>query len=108
MRKKWQLAAFAVVVVACSWSARAEDATESAKPEARPEEEYKPPPGYRTRKRGDKVIYCKKEQVRESRLMTEKCYDQQQLRELLFSIEQQRNEIDQRRRICPSPTTCGA
>lgn len=102
----------AVVLAACSWSAGAEDATESAKPEtkaeAEPEGEFKPPPGYRTRKRGDKVIYCKKEQVRESRLMTEKCYDQVQLREMLLSIEQQRNEIDQRRRICPSPTTCGA
>jgi len=108
MRDRWQLAAVAVAVALCSWGAGADDTTESTKPDAKPEEEFKPPPGFRTRKRGDKVIYCKKEQLRESRLMTEKCYDQAQLRELLFSIEQQRNEIDQRRRICPTPATCGA
>ena len=98
----------AAVLAACSWSAGAEDATESAKPEAKPESEFKPPPGYRTRKRGDKVVYCKKVTIPESRLMTEKCYDRIQLREIELLMQQQRNEIDQRRRICPSPTTCGA
>lgn len=108
MRDKWQMAALAVVVAVCSWGAGADDTTESAKPEAKPESEFKPPPGYRTRKRGDKVVYCKKVSIPESRLMTEKCYDQVQLREIELQMEQQRNEIDQRRRICPTPATCGA
>ena len=108
MRDNWRLAALAVILALCSGGAGAADTTESARPEAKSESEFKPPPGYRTRKRGDKVIYCKKEQMRESRLKTEKCYDQLQLREIEMLNELQRNEIDQRRRICPSPTTCGA
>ena len=108
MRNMWRLTALAVVLAACSWGVGAEDTTDSATPEAKPESDFKPPPGYRARKRGDKLVYCKKEQMRESRLKTEKCYDQVQLRELEMLNELQRNEIDQRRRICPSPTTCGA
>lgn len=107
MGDKWKVAAVAVVAAVCSWGAGAADTTESAKPESKPKSEYRPPPGYRTRKRGDKVVYCKKVSIPDSRLMTEKCYDQTQLREIELLMEQQRNEIDQRRRICPSPTTCG-
>ena len=106
MRNLWQLAAVAVVGAVCSGAAVAGETAESAKPEARRESHFKPPPGYRTRKRGDKVVYCKKVSIPESRLMTEKCYDEVQLREIELSMEQQRNELDQRRRICPSPTTC--
>ena len=106
MRDLWQLAAVAVVVAVCAGGAGADEATESAKPVAKPESDYRPPPGYKTRKRGDKVVYCKKVSIPESRLMTEKCYDEVQLREIELLMEQQRNELDQRRRICPSPTSC--
>ena len=107
MRDKWQLAAVAVVVAVCSWDAGADDSTESAKPESRRESEYKPPPGYRTRKRGDKVVYCKKISIPDSRLMTEKCYDEMQLRDIELQMEQQRDDLEQRRRLCTTPTSCG-
>jgi len=108
VRDNWQFALAAVVVAACSWGvAGADDKTESGEPEAKREREYKPPPGYRTRKRGDKVVYCKKESIPESRLMAEKCYSEIQIKELEAIREAERREMDQRRRICPSPTACG-
>ncbi len=106
MRDKWQLAAVAVVVAVCTWGAGADETTESAKPAAKPESDYRPPPGYKTRKRGDKVVYCKKVSIPDSRLMTEKCYDEIQLRDIELQMEQQRDDLEQRRRICPSPTAC--
>lgn len=57
MRDQWQAAAAAVVVASCAWGvAGAEETTESGKPLASRKSQYKPPPGYWTRKRGDKVI----------------------------------------------------
>ena len=74
---------------------------------ARAEPEFKPPPGYRTRKRGDKVVYCRKELVEGTRFTKDRCYDKVQLKEIESLMEQQRREMDQRRRICPQPTACG-
>jgi hypothetical protein len=71
------------------------------------EPEFKPPPGYKTRKRGDKVVYCRKELVEGTRFTKDKCYDRVQLKEIEALMEQQRREMDQRRRICPQPTACG-
>lgn len=88
-------------------TAASETPDTASKPEGRPKREYRPPPGYRTRTRGDKVVYCKKVSIPESRLTAEKCYDETQLREIESLMEQQRREIDQRRRICPQPTACG-
>ena len=74
---------------------------------ARAEPEFKPPPGYKTRKRGDKVVYCRKELVEGTRFTKDRCYDKVQLKEIESLMEQQRREMDQRRRICPQPTACG-
>jgi hypothetical protein len=71
---------------------------------ARPEPEFKPPPGYRTRKRGDKVVYCRKELIEGTRFTQEQCYDKVRLKEIESLMDQQRREIDQRRRICAACT----
>lgn len=76
-------------------------------PAATSDREYKPPPEFRTRKRGDKVVYCQKTSIEGSRLKAEKCYDEIRLRELLMQRELERRELEQRRRICPSPAACG-
>jgi hypothetical protein len=74
---------------------------------AKAEPEFKPPPGYKTRKRGDKVVYCRKELVEGTRFTKDRCYDRVQLKEIESLMEQQRREMDQRRRICPQPAACG-
>jgi hypothetical protein len=51
-----------------------------AKAEAAPE--FKPPPGFRTRKRGDLVLYCRREAVLGTRFPVEKCYDEAGVRAL--------------------------
>lgn len=77
-------------------------------PEAANEEsEFKPPAGYKSKKRGDKVVFCRKELVEGTRFTKDKCYDKVQLKEIEALMEQQRREMDQRRRICPQPTACG-
>jgi hypothetical protein len=102
VRRGSQLAGLAILIGALITGIAASEGSDApGKPEAKPKREYKPPPGYRTRTRGDKVVYCKKVSIPESRLMTEKCYDEIRLREIESLMEQQRREIDQRRRILP-------
>jgi hypothetical protein len=45
--------------------------------------EFKPPPGFRTRKLGSHILYCRKEVVLGTRFQSEKCYDQAGIRQLL-------------------------
>jgi hypothetical protein len=52
------------------------------KPDAEATGEFKPPPGFRAKKRGDVTVYCRKEAVLGSRFSAEKCYDQAGIREL--------------------------
>jgi hypothetical protein len=49
----------------------------------------------------------RKELVKGTRFTKDKCYDKVRLREIESLTEQQRREMDQRRRICPPPTACG-
>lgn len=74
---------------------------------AKAEPEFKPPPGYKSKKRGDKVVWCLKELVEGTRFTNDKCNDKVQIKEIESLMEQQRREMDQRRRICPQPTVCG-
>ena len=70
------------------------------------EEEFKPPPGYLQKKRGDKVLYCKKNIETGSRFATEKCYDEAQIRDVELMREQNNRDFDQRRAICSNPGIC--
>ena len=46
--------------------------------------EFKPPPGFLTKKRGELVVYCKKDRETGTRFVTEKCLDEAQMREYLL------------------------
>jgi hypothetical protein len=70
------------------------------------EDEFKPPPGYLQKKRGDKVLYCKKSTETGSRFATEKCYDEAQIRDVELMKEQNNRDFDQRRAICSNPGIC--
>lgn len=87
--------------LACATEPAAQDKGEKAEPE------FKPPPGYKPKTRGDKVVYCRKELIEGTRFTKDRCYDKVQLKEIESLMEQQRREMDQRRRICPNPTACG-
>jgi hypothetical protein len=69
-------------------------------------EQFKPPPGFRTKKFGDKVVYCKKEAAIGTRFKTEQCFDENQLKDYLLAQQQQQAEIDRMRAVCATATVC--
>jgi len=82
----------------------AQEATEAAKAE----KEYEPPPGYKTRHRGNKTIYCRKAAEIGSRFPVEKCFSEEQLEIELQRIEAVKEDLERRRRICADQSLCGS
>ncbi len=73
---------------------------------AKAEKEYKPPPGYKTRHRGDKTIYCRKGTEIGSRFKVEKCFSKDQLKLELERIETEKEEFERSRRQCVTAKVC--
>jgi hypothetical protein len=82
-----------------------EPAAETVK--AKEEKEFRVPPGFRTKKRGKHVVYCRKEEVMGTRFQSEKCYDESGIREWLRAQVENQKQLDQMRRICGSQDACG-
>ena len=75
--------------------------------EAKPgDEALKPPPGFKTKKRGEIVLYCMKDSTVGTRFKTEKCYDEAQMRDYLLALEIQKRDIDRIRSTCSSASVC--
>jgi hypothetical protein len=66
------------------------------------EEEFKPPPGFKTRKRGELVLYCIKDSTVGTRFQTEKCYSEDQVRDYLIAQQENKRDIDRVRSTCSS------
>ena len=49
--------------------------------------EFKPPPGFKTMKRGNLVVYCQNDATAGSRFKTVKCYDEAGLRGYLLALD---------------------
>jgi hypothetical protein len=62
--------------------------------------EYEPPPGFVTKKRGNFLVYCKRDRETGSRFTTEKCFDETQMREYLLALEIQKRDLDRIRSTC--------
>lgn len=88
-------------------------ASDAAKPAAEPEPEAKKekklrlPPGFREKKRGKYVLYCKKDAPMGTRLKSEVCLSEEQLRDYLLALEQGKVDTDRTRAICSNPCFCG-
>jgi hypothetical protein len=72
------------------------------------EAEFTPPPGWHPKKRGKFIVYCRKQPQMGSRVPTETCYDETGIREMLRAQAEDREKVDQMRRICSSQAACGA
>jgi len=72
--------------------AQAKDAPET--------EEFKPPPGFKTKKRGELVLYCIKDTTVGTRFKTEKCYNEDQVRDYLIAQQENKRDIDRIRSTC--------
>lgn len=79
-------------------AAPAQAATEASAPKA----EFKPPPGFRTKKRGSKVMYCIKDSSVGTRFKSEKCYDEDGVRDYVLAREENKRDFDQARSTCSS------
>ena len=75
--------------------------------EAKEPEEFKVPAGYRAKKRGKKVVYCKKDMESGTRFAQERCYDEVQLKEIELAREEGNATFDQSRKICSNLEACG-
>lgn len=91
-------ATIAATLILCLGSAGSAYAEE---PPAKPEEsaEFKPPPGFRPKKRGDVVLYCRREAVLGTRFQAEKCYDQAGIRALRLA-DLEKTQMLERIRAC--------
>ena len=74
---------------------------ESSAAAGKKEEEFKPPHGFKIKKRGDEVLYCQRDATVGTRFKTEKCYNEEQLRTYMMVTEAQRRDVDRIK------TTCG-
>jgi hypothetical protein len=72
------------------------------------DEGYKPPPGFKTKTRGEITLYCMKDSTVGTRFKTEKCYDKDQMREYLLALEIQRRDIDRIRSTCATAASCAS
>ncbi len=72
------------------------------------EKEFKPPPGFYTKKRGALKVYCKKDSEIGSRFVTEKCLTEEQMHDYLLALEIQKQDVDRIRSTCGTAGACGA
>lgn len=75
--------------------------------EAKPPVEFKVPAGYRAKKRGKKMVYCKKDMESGTRFAQEKCYDEEQLQAMELVRAEEQAKIDQARKVCAVSNECG-
>lgn len=74
--------------------------------DAKEEEEFKPPPGYKTKKRGKITLYCIQDSTVGTRFKTEKCYDEAQMRDVILAREQNNRDFDRSRATCSNAAVC--
>ena len=76
--------------------------------EAKPEEPFKVPAGYQPKKRGKKMVYCKKAMESGTRFSQEKCYSEETLRAMEDERAQDQVTLDQSRKVCGTAESCSA
>lgn len=76
--------------------------------EAKPEEPFKVPAGYQAKKRGKKMVYCKKAMESGTRFSQEKCYSEETLRAMEAERDQDQVTLDQSRKVCGTAESCSA
>ena len=72
------------------------------------EEPFVPPDGWREKKRGKYTVYCRKDSEAGTRFQKETCYDEAGIRAMLAAQQDDREKVDQMRRICGSQAACGS
>ena len=68
---------------------------------------FRIPPGFRTKTRGEKTVYCRKETISGSRFGTEACFTEEQLVQKAAENEAARQELERSLRTCSNEAACG-
>src|SRR6188768_2106152 len=65
------------------------------------------PPGFKKKKRGKYILYCKTESTTGSRFTFERCLDDAQLRDYILALQENKRDLDHIRSTCANICTCG-
>lgn len=91
-------------------TANTDQAKDTAEPaavsDAKKDDEFEVPAGFRVKKRGDITLYCIKGKATGTRFQTESCYDREQLQDYLLAREQNNRDFDQARAVCQTAAVC--
>lgn len=71
-------------------------------------EPFKLPPGFYKKKFGKHQLYCKKYAPMGTRIRTEQCMNDLQMREYLLALQEQKSEIDRIRATCATASVCAS
>jgi hypothetical protein len=69
---------------------------------------FVPPDGWKPKKRGQFTVYCRKQSQQGTRVPKEVCYDEEGIRAMLAAQREDREKVDQMRRVCGSQAACGS
>ena len=75
--------------------------------DAAQEAKFRTPPGYKKKKRGDKIMYCRSETPIGTRFAQEYCFTQNQLERIEKSKQGMQDDLAMRQRMCTTQTACG-
>ncbi len=75
--------------------------------EVKEDKPFKIPPGFRTKTRGEKTVYCRSDTVSGSRFAKEQCFTEEQLKQKAAENEAARQEVERSLRVCSNAATCG-
>ncbi len=84
-----------------------DEANAVVKQDAAQEAKFRTPPGYKKKKRGDKIMYCRSETPIGTRFAQEYCFTQNQLERIEKSKQGMQDDVAMRQRMCTTQTACG-
>ena len=84
----------------------AEKATEPAATTAAAGDEYNPPPGYKTKTRKGETVYCRSRAPLGTRIKSEECFTEAQIKEVERAMATSTEDIQQRGRMCTTGFMC--
>jgi hypothetical protein len=69
--------------------------------------DLKLPPGFKPKKRGKYVFYCRTDTPLGTRFKSETCFDEDQIRDYMIALQENKSNVDRIRSTCSNVCTCG-
>lgn len=68
--------------------------------------DYKPPPGFKTKRRKGETVYCRSRAPVGTRIKAEECFTEAEIKEVEHAMAITSEDLQQRGRMCPSGLMC--